>query len=895
MIVVDRHGEGIMNIHPARLPLLALVLSCCGLASAQVPSLLNYQGRLVNGTNLFNGVISPIFRLYVLPAGGFQIYIEQDLNVPVADGFYSTLLGDNFVGTPLAEALTNNPVYLEVEIGGVRLAPRERVISGGRPLGSLAYRGGDAFVVVSVTNSDTVNAQNLLAAYTVATNRRPHGLPLSAVNRAVVLVPPGRYDLGTGQLTLSCDFVDLVGLSSAREDQHIRGESDGDNTGVLRQTADDARIENLFVECTRYSGGTDADSADPAAYFPDSGRSNTVVRNCRFKAVGEGASWSMRLGVDYAGAYENCAGEAYAFGGGQFGRASGLFVECDGGDFSFGSGFSAQASGRFRRCTGGAGSFGAFFGTASGTFEDCTGGAGSFGGVNASASGTFIRCAGEENSFGALGGSAGGFFLHCWMKGTNWTGGQLSGRMEGCRWEAPVITALSGRVFRSVVEGVFRDDSHFEIGEASVTVKPCRDEELNGRNLLAAYALATNLWPHNRARSASNRVVLLVSPGVYNLGSEALQLTDEYVDLVGVSSARDDQRLAGSADVDYFGVILQSASDVRIENLFVECTRSNGLAVGDADDPAAYFPESGLSNTVIRNCRFKANDTNAWSMRCGIEYAGTYEDCAGGKHSFGGKGGQAAGIFRNCAGGDYSFGFSSGGEASGMFMDCTGGAASFGGMADARGTFDRCTGGSYAFGGGGHATGTYRNCRSDDSAFGGGGGTAGGTFSHCIGGNNCFGSRGGAASGFFLNCVAGDDSFGSHLGCYASGTFINCHAGAMSFGMDGICSGTFIGCRGGLRSFGGNNDEITGNLYNCWMDSDTWTGNFGGRMEGCRWGAGIMVSSGAVIYASTFAGAVTNFGPGSCQIAHVRCRALDLGPMVNAIATPYNVVDADVE
>ncbi|MBP7830615.1 MAG: hypothetical protein KA248_11930 [Kiritimatiellae bacterium] len=884
-----------MSANPVRRLLAALICSWPGLAAAQVPGLVNYQGRLLNGTNLYSGTISPIFRLYVLPAGGLQIYIEQDVNVPVADGFYSTLLGDNPVGTPLAVALTNNPVYLEVEIGGVRLSPRERIVSGGRPLGPLAYRGGDAFVVVSVTNNEAVNALNLLAACTAATNLRPHGLPLSAVNRAVVLVPPGRYHLGTDQLTLSCDFVDLVGLSSAREDQHIRGASDGDNTGVLRQTADNVRIENLFVECTRAGGGTGGDSADPAAYVPDSSLSNTVVRNCRFKAVGEDASWSMRLGVDYAGIYENCVAEDYAFGGGQFGRASGLFVECDGGDFSFGSGFSAQASGRFRRCTGGNGSFGAFFGTASGTFEDCTGGVGSFGGVNASASGTFIRCAGEENSFGALGGSAGGVFLHCWMKGTNWTGGQLSGRMEGCRWEAPVIAALSGRVFRSVIEGVFRDDSYFEIGEASVTVKPCRDEELNGRNLLAAYVLATNLWPHGQARSGSNRVALLVSPGVYNLGSEALQLTGEHVDVVGVSSARDDQRLVGSADVDYFGVILQSASDVRIENLFVECTRSNGIAGGDFNDPAAYFPESGLSNTVIRNCRFKANDTNAWAMRCEVEYAGTYEDCVGGENSFGGPGGRASGVFRRCEGGDSSFGFSVGAEASGTFEDCAGGDASFGAFTDARGTFDRCAGGNFAFGGSGYATGTYRNCRSGGAGFGGWGGIAGGTFLHCIGGDTCFGSRAGMASGFFLNCVAEDDSFGSHLGSYASGTFINCHAGAMSFGMDGHCSGTFINCRGGLRSFGGNDDDITGSLFHCWMDSDTWRGQFGGRMEGCRWGAGIMVADGAVIYDSTVAGAVTNSGSGSCRIAHVRCQALDLGPMVNAIATPYNVVDADVE
>ncbi len=103
-----------------------LVLTAAGPVCAQVPHRISYQGRLVDGTNLVNGAVTMAFRLYTAPAGGTAVY-GQTGGVTVADGLYATEIGD---GTPaFAAAFTNEPLFLETEVNGATLAPREAVRS----------------------------------------------------------------------------------------------------------------------------------------------------------------------------------------------------------------------------------------------------------------------------------------------------------------------------------------------------------------------------------------------------------------------------------------------------------------------------------------------------------------------------------------------------------------------------------------------------------------------------------------------------------------------------------------------------------------------------------------------------------------------------------------------
>jgi hypothetical protein len=352
-------------------------------------------------------------------------------------------------------------------------------------------RQGESYVIVEVTNNPGANATNLLAAYAAATALTPYGQALSATNRAVVLLPPGQYDLGVGALSMTADYVDVVGMSTVARHQHVYGQSNGANTGVVMQTANDVRLENLWVECTRSSGGLNYDATDPAAYFPDSDRPLTEVRNCVFTADDANA-WSMRIHITYSGKYTDCTGGYGAFGG-YYGTASGTFTDCTGGTYAFGGyygtasgtftncsgGFGAfggdygAASGTFTNCTGGYDAFGGYYGTASGTFTDCTGSDYAFGGVNGTASGTFTNCTGGLYAFGGYGTASGTFtnctggdsafggnggstlngrFVGCTMTGGFWSS-TFRGRMENCRWNLGFAIGAEGRVYSSVILG----------------------------------------------------------------------------------------------------------------------------------------------------------------------------------------------------------------------------------------------------------------------------------------------------------------------------------------------------------------------------------------------------------------------------------------------------------
>jgi len=108
---------------------LAAVISSNGQQGVEVPNLINYQGRLLNGTNLYNGIVPITFRLYTVPSGPDMPVCVDSNNVEVVDGFYSTYIGDNVTWGSLDNALNNTQVWVEVVIGTNVMAPRELMAS----------------------------------------------------------------------------------------------------------------------------------------------------------------------------------------------------------------------------------------------------------------------------------------------------------------------------------------------------------------------------------------------------------------------------------------------------------------------------------------------------------------------------------------------------------------------------------------------------------------------------------------------------------------------------------------------------------------------------------------------------------------------------------------------
>jgi len=398
--------------------------------------------------------------------------------------------------------------------------------------------------------------------------------------------------------------------------------------------------------------------------------------------------------------------------------------------------------------------------------------------------------------------------------------------------------AISGKVNAA-------DVALFKEGTAHIFVVPAENPSDSGTNLLDAYLEVKTLTPNGAPLAADNRAVLVVPPGIYDLGTNELTLDTAFVDLVGLTTNRDSQQIIGASNGPGTGVLRQTADNVRIANLRVACTRNAGGLASTSADPAAYFPTMDGAATRITNCEFVSDGANAHSTRVGNVYAGVYTDCTAGRLAFGsGNGGDASGEFLRCSAGNFAFGTF--GDASGTFTDCQAGQSSFGALGNASGVFLRCVAGNQSFANNGEATGRFVDCSGGSASFGG------------------FG----IASGEFNGCTGGDTSFG---------------------GGGGLASGVFVDCTGGSESFGGSGSSLGARLTGCQMTGDSWSGNFRGRMENCRWSStSFQLGAEARIYGSTLLGNV-NLNNTAAGVSQSRVK----GTIQNAGSAVFNTANVE--
>ena len=364
---------------------------------------------------------------------------------------------------------------------------------------------------------------------------------------------------------------------------------------------------------------------------------------------------------------------------------------------------------------------------------------------------------------------------------------------DGVSYVVAKASALSGKLDKNG-EGV-----NFITADAS-----SGNAVTNGTNLRDAYAAAKLLTPNGVAKSATNRAVVRVPPGTYDLVTTPLTMDTQFVDMVGITGHPEHVLITSAVAAINSGTLVQTANDVLISGVTLESTQNSKEQDDDATDPAAYMPSTNLTLAKLRDVVVRGTNLG-WSMRQAITYSGTFKDCTGGYGSFGYYG-TASGTFTNCTGGNYSFGYA--GVASGTFTNCTGGSYSFGSWyGTASGTFTNCTGGDYTFGYYGTASGTFTGCTGGGYSFGGGEGVGSGTFTHCTAGGSSFGGL--TASGTFTNCKGGNASFGaSNYGSLASGIFTNCTATGDGFGVGeaSIASGIFTNC----AASGGFGESLSG-------------------------------------------------------------------------------------
>ncbi|HEY5912360.1 MAG TPA: tail fiber domain-containing protein [Verrucomicrobiae bacterium] len=125
------------------LHVLACILVPMALLGQTVPSLVNYQGQLLDsaGTPLPTGEYTLTMSLYDAATSGAlkwgpQVFDGQGLpghgaKVPVVNGYFNLILGPaDTNGLPVANAFDGHPRYLEIRVGSnPPIAPRQQILS----------------------------------------------------------------------------------------------------------------------------------------------------------------------------------------------------------------------------------------------------------------------------------------------------------------------------------------------------------------------------------------------------------------------------------------------------------------------------------------------------------------------------------------------------------------------------------------------------------------------------------------------------------------------------------------------------------------------------------------------------------------------------------------------
>jgi len=114
-----------------RLLMVIMTVALILLASytfAEVPKMINYQGRLTNNTgNALDTIVSITFTIYDDSLSGTEWWTEIQDSVDVSNGLFNVQLGSV---NPISDTLFSEDVrWLEISVGGELILPRTRLIT----------------------------------------------------------------------------------------------------------------------------------------------------------------------------------------------------------------------------------------------------------------------------------------------------------------------------------------------------------------------------------------------------------------------------------------------------------------------------------------------------------------------------------------------------------------------------------------------------------------------------------------------------------------------------------------------------------------------------------------------------------------------------------------------
>ena len=118
-----------------------------------IPNWMNYQGRLTSpdGTPVTDGAWPVTFRLYDAPTGGAALWTEER-SVTTRDGAFRATLGQTAALDP---SLFTRPLWLEIEVNGRKLLPRQALGTVPFAMTALSVPGGSVSTVMIANLSVT--------------------------------------------------------------------------------------------------------------------------------------------------------------------------------------------------------------------------------------------------------------------------------------------------------------------------------------------------------------------------------------------------------------------------------------------------------------------------------------------------------------------------------------------------------------------------------------------------------------------------------------------------------------------------------------------------------------------------------------------------------------------
>ena len=360
--------------------IFALVLLGAGPALWAAPMLMNYSGKLVDNESqpVTNGSLPMKFRIYDGETGGAMKWGESQ-TVNVQTGFYSVLLGS---GTPLdgsgsldATVFTGDMRYLEVEVNGTVLVPRQRIASVAYALQTaVAGTVQDGAITSAKIANGTITGANI-ANGTIAAAKIIGG-PGSGVDADTV---DGSHASAFGSAS---DVSTLKSQVATLQSQvaTLQGQMAAMNTllsGVTR-SGNDFIFTGMNVHIRNGQSTETTNSYGNLIVGYNELRGSGDVRTGSHNIiVGKENNYSSYGGL-VAGTWNNITGQYASVSGGVANTASGNFASVSGGQQNTASGGGASISGGWNNTASGVDSSvsGGTYNTASGLSSFAGGGGG---------------------------------------------------------------------------------------------------------------------------------------------------------------------------------------------------------------------------------------------------------------------------------------------------------------------------------------------------------------------------------------------------------------------------------------------------------------------------------------------------------------------------------------